>query len=53
LFEVKIKNKPNTFFPKSFADELGRVQGLDLSLDTNIDNLLTFFQKLGEIVSWV
>jgi hypothetical protein len=22
LFEVKIKNKPNIFFPKSFSDEL-------------------------------
>jgi hypothetical protein len=25
LFEVKIKNKPNIFFPKSFSDELGGV----------------------------
>jgi hypothetical protein len=27
LFEVKIKNKPNIFFPKSFSDELGGVEG--------------------------
>jgi hypothetical protein len=25
LFEVKIKNKPDIFFPKSFSDELGGV----------------------------
>jgi hypothetical protein len=27
LFEVKIKNKPNIFFPKSFSDELERGAG--------------------------
>jgi hypothetical protein len=30
LFEVKIKNKPNIFFPKSFSDELGGVPTMQL-----------------------
>jgi hypothetical protein len=31
LFEVKIKNKPNIFFPKSFSDELGGVLSVKTS----------------------
>jgi hypothetical protein len=27
LFEIKIKNKPNIFFPKSFSDELRGMHG--------------------------
>jgi hypothetical protein len=41
LFEVKIKNKPNIFFPKSFSDELGGVVEAPLrmlSLTANIPN---------------
>jgi hypothetical protein len=37
LFEVKIKNKPNTLFPKSFSDELGGVRNLDRNQERDED----------------
>jgi hypothetical protein len=45
LFEVKIKNKPDTFFPKYFSDELGGVSvaGGYFFLSGLIEMTLKFF----------